>query len=80
MFASAYMGQKRCFSNAFTPHATYLARVVRTLERAAPHLSLPMYAGANMGHPSRGEGFVVCRLGGFRLLLGLHGHRRGEVR
>jgi hypothetical protein len=24
------------------------------------HLFRPMYAGANMGHPSREEGFVLC--------------------
>jgi hypothetical protein len=28
------------------------------LERAAPGLFRPMYAGANMGHPSREEGLV----------------------
>jgi hypothetical protein len=28
--------------------------------RAAPHLLRPMYAGANMGHPSREKGFVLC--------------------
>jgi hypothetical protein len=27
---------------------------------ASPRLFRPMYAGANMGHPSREEGFVLC--------------------
>jgi hypothetical protein len=26
----------------------------------APRLFRPMYAGANMGHPFQGEGFVLC--------------------
>ena len=30
------------------------------MEGAAPHLFRPMYAQANMGHPSRGVGFVVA--------------------
>ena len=34
------------------------ARRVGTMEGAAPHLFRPMYAQANMGHPSRGVGFV----------------------
>jgi hypothetical protein len=34
------------------------ARRVGTIEGAAPHLFRPMYAQANMGHPSRGVGFV----------------------
>jgi hypothetical protein len=28
---------------------------LRALEGAAPHRFRPMYAGANMGHPSKGE-------------------------
>jgi hypothetical protein len=48
------------FSNAFTPwvtritleHQSFPARL-RALEGAAPRLFRPMYAGANMGHPSR---------------------------
>jgi hypothetical protein len=38
----------------------FLARVAGALEGAAPHLFRPMYAGANMGHPSREEGFALC--------------------
>jgi hypothetical protein len=34
--------------------------VAKLLEGAAPHLSRPMYAEANMGHPSRDEGFVLA--------------------
>jgi hypothetical protein len=70
MFAKAYMGRKRIFSNAFTPRASILAlgrslhtRVAKTFEGAAPwaapRLFQPMYAGANMGHPSREEGLVL---------------------
>jgi hypothetical protein len=36
------------------------ARVAEALEGAAPRLFRPMYARANMGHPSREAGFVVC--------------------
>jgi hypothetical protein len=53
-------GPKTDSSNAFTPCATslalrrsLLARVAEALEGAAPRLFRPMYAGANMGHPSR---------------------------
>src|ERR1700722_12437154 len=55
MFAAAYMGRKRCFSNAFTPRTRALARIrgVEELEGAAPRLFRPTYAKANMGHPSR---------------------------
>jgi hypothetical protein len=67
MFAPAYMGRKRNFSNAFTLCATILAlgrslftRVAEALEGAAPRLFRPMYAEANMGHTSRGERFVLC--------------------
>ena len=45
----------------------FLARVAGALEGAAPHLFRPMYAPrhagagwANMGHPSREEGFALC--------------------
>jgi hypothetical protein len=31
-----------------------------TLKGAAPRLFRPMYAGANMGHPSREVGWVAC--------------------
>jgi hypothetical protein len=37
-----------------------LALVAIALEGAAPRLLRPMYARANMGHPSREEGFVVA--------------------
>ena len=50
MFAPAYMGRKQYFSNAFTP--CDMRPHTRALEGAAPHLFPPMYAGANMGHPS----------------------------
>ncbi len=59
MFAKAYMGRKRIFQ-------MLLVQVVATLavgriplpakqepwKGAAPHLFRPMYAEANMGHPS----------------------------
>jgi hypothetical protein len=32
----------------------------KSVEGAAPRLFRPMYAEANMGHPSRGEGSVFC--------------------
>jgi hypothetical protein len=32
----------------------------KSVWRGCARLFLPMYAGANMGHPSRGEGFVLC--------------------
>ena len=35
------------------------AGVVRAFEEAAPRLFRPMYAQANMGHPSREAGFVL---------------------
>jgi hypothetical protein len=37
-----------------------LRHIAKALGGAAPHLFRPMYAGANMGHPSREEGFVLC--------------------
>jgi hypothetical protein len=66
MFATAYMGRKRFFSNAFTLcvtgtqafHNSRFPRLARALEGAAPRLFRPMYAGANMGHPS----WVATRL------------------
>ena len=66
MFAPAYMGREWVFSNAFTPctsifalGSSLFARLVEAVEGAAPHLFRPMYADANMGHPSREEGFVL---------------------
>jgi hypothetical protein len=64
-------GPKTDFSNALTPCTGILALgrslfafVAIALEGAAPwaapRLFRPMYAGANMGHPSRKEGFVLC--------------------
>ena len=35
------------------------ARLAGAVEGAAPHLFRPMYALANMGHPSREQGFVL---------------------
>jgi hypothetical protein len=64
-------GPKTDFSNAFTPCTRILAlrrslfaRVAEALEGAAPRLFRPMYARANMGHPSREAGFVVCSRAG----------------
>jgi hypothetical protein len=34
--------------------------VAKALKGAPPRLFQPMYAVANMGHPSRNEGFVLC--------------------
>jgi hypothetical protein len=52
--------------NAFTTRATILAfgyslsaRLRVAEEGTASHLFRPMYAGANMGHPSREKDFVV---------------------
>jgi hypothetical protein len=60
------MGRKRIFSNAFTPRATILAlgrslftRVAKAFEGLRRHFR-PMYAGANMGHPSREEGLFFA--------------------
>jgi hypothetical protein len=59
MFAPAYMGRKRFFQ-MLSVHVQgipfgngVLARIAEALERAAPDLFRPMYADANMGHPSR---------------------------
>ena len=35
------------------------SRIARAFEGAAPRRFQPMYAWANMGHPSREEGFVL---------------------
>jgi hypothetical protein len=35
-------------------------QLTKALGGAAPRLFRPMYAQANMGHPSREEGFVLC--------------------
>jgi hypothetical protein len=39
--------------------AAVFARLAGAVEGAAPHLFRPMYAEANMGHPSREGGFVL---------------------
>jgi hypothetical protein len=57
--APAYMGRKRIFSNAFTPRVTRIfpfrkglfARIAERWKGCARFFR-PMYAGANMGHPS----------------------------
>jgi hypothetical protein len=60
------MGRKRIFqmlsldAPGFWFLAAVFALVAEALEGAAPRLFRPMYAGANMGHPSRKEGFVLC--------------------
>jgi hypothetical protein len=65
MFAPAYMGRKwilRMLSlhgQRFLILAAAFCRVAKALEGAAPRLFRPMYAGANMGHPSREQGFVL---------------------
>ena len=41
--------------------ATVLSRYKKAIVGCA-HLFRPMYAEANMGHPSREEGFVVCSI------------------
>jgi len=60
-------GPKTDFSNALTRCTgmialgrSLFALIAEALEGAAPHLFRPMYAGANMGHPSREQGFVLC--------------------
>jgi hypothetical protein len=49
----------KCFRSTYHQHPRLqhqpFCRVVGAMERAAPHLFRPMYAGANMGHPSRGS-------------------------
>jgi hypothetical protein len=59
-------GPKMDSSNAFTPSAkipdlgpSLLPTWQKNVERAAPHLFWPMYAEANMGHPSREQRFGV---------------------
>jgi hypothetical protein len=64
-FAPSYMGRKRILqmlslhARQFFPLAALFARLGEALEGAAPRLLRPMYARANMGHPSRGAGLVV---------------------
>jgi hypothetical protein len=36
------------------------SRSSKSIRRAAPRHLRPMYAQANMGHPSREEGFALC--------------------
>jgi hypothetical protein len=64
---SGYMGRKRIFSNAFTSRTKALplgrspfVRPTGATKGAAPHLFQPMYAEANMGHPSREQGLILC--------------------
>ena len=60
------MGQKRILqtlllhSQRLSLLAAVCSHMAKALKRAAPNLFPPMYAGANMGHPSREEGFVFC--------------------
>ncbi len=59
MFAFAYMGRKRILQMLLLQEqgllllAAALCHAEIALEGAAPSLSRPMYAGANMGHPSK---------------------------
>src|SRR6266849_5807543 len=63
---SGYMGRRRILPmlSLDAQGLLLLAAVVsphsKSVGRAAPRLFRPMYAGANMGHPSREEGFVLC--------------------
>ena len=57
MFAQAYMGDDDLFR-------MLLLDPQRALEGASPRRFQPMYAWANMGHPSRGWGLVVKGLRG----------------
>jgi hypothetical protein len=66
MFGPAYMGRKRIFQLLSLHCARILplglgpfVLVTEALEVAAPHLFRPMYAEANMGHPSCYFGFAV---------------------
>src|SRR5579859_3405818 len=65
MFAPAYMGRKRVL-RMLSLHVhgllllTAVCAVSESVGRAAPRHLRPMYAWANMGHPSREEGFVPC--------------------
>src|ERR1700688_3316093 len=66
MFAPAYMGRRRRAQPLRTlllrgqeaAGARALMHGVKALEK---HPFRPMYAGANMGHPSREVGFVTTR-------------------
>jgi hypothetical protein len=67
MFAKAVHGPKTDSSNAVPPCAKdpcprsqSFCQIAKAFEGAGPHLFRPMYAGANMGHPSREEGSVFC--------------------
>ena len=71
-------GPKTDFSNAFTPCTRIIAlgrslfaRIAAALKGAAPRLFRPMYAGANMGHPSREAGLVVCSRAGVAKVPGI---------
>jgi hypothetical protein len=61
------MGRERNSSNAFVRCGKILdlgrnlfARVAGALDGAAPRLFRPMYAGANMGHPSREQNSLLA--------------------
>jgi hypothetical protein len=65
-FAQAYLGRKRCFSNAFTPCARALTRPNSILPQSrsvgrgcAPSFSAHVRCGEH-GAPVQGVGFVVC--------------------
>jgi hypothetical protein len=64
MFASAYMGRKRCFQmlllyfQHWLLREEYLVHLAKAFEGAAPRRFRPTYAGANVGHPTR-EMFAV---------------------
>jgi hypothetical protein len=67
MFAPAYMGRKRILQMlslnvaGFQPlAAVFFADTAKRWKGLRPRLFRPMYAGANMGHPSREQGFVLC--------------------
>jgi hypothetical protein len=53
----------KCFHSTrketLTHNAQSFARVAVALDGATPRLFRPMYARANMGHPSRGVGLMV---------------------
>jgi hypothetical protein len=54
------------------------ANVTEAMEGAAPRLFRPMYAEANMGHPSREEGFFVGSNRTVIPTLWLHGRESYE--
>jgi hypothetical protein len=62
MFASAYMGRKRCFSNAFTPFQncslwnSCVYPHAKAFEGATPRRFRPTYAEANPDFLLRGFG------------------------